>query len=244
MSTKNSTDHLFAVKPVAILVDGGFFLKRYSKCYQGGNDHAPKKVIQNMYTMLMSHVKNAKLYRILFYDCSPLDKKAHNPITNKCIDFGKSNQAKFRNECHAELKKLRKVALGLGYLKASNDWLIKTDMTKQLLNGRINVDNLKENDVTFDIRQKGVDMKIGLDIASLSYKGLVDRIILVSGDADFVPAAKLARREGIDFILDPMWKNIDISLHEHIDGLKSTCPKPSYQPQKNHNIDLKKQLSC
>ena len=30
-------------------------------------------------------------------------------------------------------------------------------------------------------------------------------IILVAVDSDFVPAAKLARREGIDFILDPMW---------------------------------------
>jgi uncharacterized LabA/DUF88 family protein len=69
-------------------------------------------------------------------------------------------------------------------------------------------------------------MRIGLDIASLSYKRLVDRIILISGDSDFVPAAKVARREGIDFILDPMWNAIDNSLFEHIDGLRSTIPKP------------------
>ncbi|MFD2722216.1 NYN domain-containing protein [Ignatzschineria indica] len=47
-------------------------------------------------------------------------------------------------------------------------------------------------------------MKIGIDISSLTLKKLVKQIILIAGDADFVPAAKLARREGIDFILDPM----------------------------------------
>ncbi len=70
-------------------------------------------------------------------------------------------------------------------------------------------------------------MRIGLDIASLAFKKQVDQIVLVAGDADFVPAAKLARREGIDFVLDPMWAAISDDLNEHVDGLRSTCPKPS-----------------
>ena len=44
---------------------------------------------------------------------------------------------------------------------------------------------------------------------------------LIAGDSDFVPAAKFARKEGVDFILDPMMNHIDPSLHEHIDGLMS-----------------------
>ncbi len=64
-------------------------------------------------------------------------------------------------------------------------------------------------------------MRIGLDIASLAYKKQIDQIILIAGDSDFVPAAKLARREGIDFILDPMWAIIKENLFEHIDGLMS-----------------------
>lgn len=70
-------------------------------------------------------------------------------------------------------------------------------------------------------------MRIGIDIASLAYKKQVDRIVLIAGDSDFVPAAKLARREGIDFVLDPMWAPIKPDLFEHIDGLKSTFPDPS-----------------
>ena len=47
----------------------------------------------------------------------------------------------------------------------------------------------------------------------------VDKIVLISGDSDFVPASKIARREGIDFILNPMGNHIGTSLEEHIDGL-------------------------
>lgn len=64
-------------------------------------------------------------------------------------------------------------------------------------------------------------MKIGLDIGTFSYKRLVDQIVLISGDNDFVPAAKLARTEGIVFILDPHGMHINENLLEHIDVLCS-----------------------
>lgn len=81
--------------------------------------------------------------------------------------------------------------------------------------------NFGIRDVSLGLRQKGVDMRIGLDIASIALKKQADTIVLVSGDSDFVPAAKLARREGVEFILDPMWQKISDDLFEHIDGLFS-----------------------
>ncbi|WP_338506169.1 NYN domain-containing protein [Pseudomonas poae] len=60
-----------------------------------------------------------------------------------------------------------------------------------------------------------------MDITTLAMDRLVDVIVLVAGDSDFVPAAKLARMKGIDFILDPMWANTSSSLSEHVDGLRS-----------------------
>jgi len=98
---------------------------------------------------------------------------------------------------------------------------------------KITAADLTEADVKYEVRQKGVDMRIGLDIASMAFKKQVDQIILVAGDSDFVPAAKLARREGLDFILDPMWASIRDDLHEHIDGLRSVFnrkPKPPIRP--------------
>lgn len=183
-----------------------------------------------MYTMAMKHVgsKNT-LYRIFYYDCLPLDKKAHNPISSKAIDFSKTPEYTFKMSLINALKRKRKVALRMGTLKDNKNWMIRPAVVKELLRGTKSIKDLVDGDVYLDVKQKGIDMKIGTDIASLALKGFVDTIVLFSGDSDFVPAAKLARREGIDFILDPMGANVEPQLFEHIDGMQSVSP---YSPKK------------
>ncbi len=218
---------------VAILVDGTFFLKRYRSLSKHKSDFDPYDPVQtakDFQKITRDHLKSKNeeyhLYRIFYYDCFPFSKREHNPITGKVVDFSKSIIAKFRLAFFEELKKQRKVALRLGVVKDHAAWVLRKEKTKELLHKKITVADLQEDDVYYDLSQKGVDMRIGLDIAALSYKRLVDKIILISGDSDFVPAAKVARREGIDFVLDPMWNHIDNSLFEHIDGLRSTIPRP------------------
>jgi hypothetical protein len=72
---------------------------------------------------------------------------------------------------------MRKVALRLGELADRRRWRIRSEVTRQLLSGALQLQDLKENDVTYDVQQKGVDRKMALDIAGLAYKRLVDRII-------------------------------------------------------------------
>jgi uncharacterized LabA/DUF88 family protein len=217
-------------KRVAVLIDGGFFRKRYPEVY-GSLPALPSELAKKLYGMAMSHAGGlADLYRIFYYDCPPLSKKAHNPVTGKAIDFSKSAQAIYMNSYIEELKKKRKMALRLGHVRDFGEWTIRPRYTKDIVRGNLDPKLLKENDVVYDMKQKGVDMKIGVDIATLALKKLVGKIILIAGDADFVPAAKLARREGIDFVLDPMWCHIHPDLHEHIDGLESKCPKPKTKP--------------
>jgi uncharacterized LabA/DUF88 family protein len=57
------------------------------------------------------------------------------------------------------------------------------------------------------------------------------RLVLVTGDSDFVPAAKLARREGVEFLLDPLWQQVSDELNEHVDGVVSAFPKPAVAGQ-------------
>lgn len=192
----------------------------------------PERTANDLWEMCLKHLKQAKneqfdLYRIFYYDCLPYDKKQHNPVNGRSIDFKKTDQYNFQVEFFEELKKKRKIALRLGVLEDRKRWIIKPDKTKDLLKKNITVDDLTEDDVQFDFAQKRVDIKIGLDIASITLKNQVDQIILVSGDSDFVPAAKLARREGIDFLLDPMWNPIKPHLFEHIDGMVSRIRKPT-----------------
>lgn len=220
--------------PTAILIDGAYFIKRYRKI-EPHNSHDSKRAAEVAFRWAVTHLVEGKngarkkhdLYRIFFYDCPPLQMKLHHPLTKKAVDFGKSNEAIFRLELHENLKKKRKVALRLGHLAGDTPWTIKPQVIDDLLKGKRRFDTLEDIDVIPAVRQKGVDMRIGIDIASLAFKKQVDQIVLIAGDADFVPAAKMARREGIDFILDPMWQSIPANLNEHIDGLRSTCPHPN-----------------
>ena len=217
----------------AILVDGGFYRKK-AYYYWGQKSPADRANELSDYCMqlLQNRTEQRKLYRIFYYDCPPIHKKVFHPLLNKTIDLGKSDEYKWTNEFYKELHCKRKFAIRLGQLsEGTAQYALKHDATKKLMRGEIKVSDLTENDFRFTVEQKGVDMRIGVDIISMALKKQVQQIILISGDSDFVPAAKQARREGIDVILAPMGANIKPDLHEHIDGLinKTLEPKSNNQ---------------
>jgi uncharacterized LabA/DUF88 family protein len=107
----------------------------------------------------------------------------------------------FRKDLHSELLKKRKVALRLGHLSPDTPWTVE-ERINALPKKQVQFSELTDEDVRPRFA-KGWDMRVGLDIASLSYKRQVDQIVLMAGDADFVPAAKLARRRH-RFRSDPM----------------------------------------
>lgn len=210
----------------AIMVDGGFYRQRAYKYYgeKTGKDRADE--LENY---CRAHIRDKheqrELYRVFYYDCPPVSKKLYHPLLKKQIDFEKSELFSWMQEYIAELTHRRKFCLRMGKLAEEQaSFNLREDTTRRLCNGTLKFEDLTEDDFKLQITQKGVDMKIGIDIASLAYKRLVDQIILISGDSDFVPAAKLARREGIDVILDPMRANIRDDLFEHIDGMRTKVP--------------------
>jgi uncharacterized LabA/DUF88 family protein len=167
------------------------------------------------------------LYRIFYYDCPPSEKVVYHPLTQKSVNLAKTDDYRWMTDFHAALLKKRKVALRRGEtLETQSGYQIKAQPLKKLLRGEISVADLEADDFLLDITQKGVDMRVGLDIAALAATEPVNQIIMISGDSDFVPAGKHARRSGIDFVLDPMWAQITDSLHEHIDGLWQ-CVRPN-----------------
>jgi len=212
----------------AVLVDGAFYKKRSELIY---GKMRPDDWVENLMSQCFKHLKHkgskSELYRIFYYDCEPLGKKVTHPLTGKTIDYSKTDDYKEGMEFLDLLRHKRKVALRLGKLTGNgSDFILPSYNVKKICNEKLTFDKLKPNHFKLSIRQKGVDMRLGIDIASLSYKKQVDRIVLIAGDSDFVPAAKLARREGIDFILDPMWNQVSSDLVEHVDGLYSKCDKP------------------
>lgn len=233
------------MKKVAILVDGGFY-RKVAKYLWG--EKTPEDRVDELVRYCRLHLKDRDvytkdgdkkvyqyndLYRIFYYDCAPIDKTIFNPLTQKNFNFSKSTTYIWMNKFLNTLKQRRKVALRMGFFADEEmNYIFSPDTVKKLCKKTITIDDIQERDLVLNMRQKGVDMKIGLDIASLAYKKLVDQIVLISGDSDFVPAAKLARIEGIDFIVDSLGMKINDNLTEHIDGLRTY-----YKMYSNFNSD-------
>lgn len=213
----------------AILVDGGFYRKRAAHLWgKKTAEERAKELSAYCHAHMQDRDGNAsrELYRIFYYDCKPIGRRSiYHPLTKRNVDLDKSETYTWTLTFLEELKKRRKFALRLGELSNQACYNLRPDVTKKLLAGTRTLDSLTEEDFMFVAQQKGVDMRIGIDISSLAFKKQVDQIILIAGDSDFVPAAKLVRREGIDFILDPMWADIKEDLFEHIDGLRSQWKK-------------------
>ena len=253
------------IRRIAILIDGGFYLKRLKHIVPEGNRSSPKAVAETTAFYCRNIVKyltpknndphhwREHVYRFFFYDALPYDATAHNPLSNLQIKFSDTEEYKFRHSLFEELRKRRNFALRLGKVEKEGDWNPSDPRTtKKLLRIKRFLDQFDENSkdlpqftpaektewesclltwkeltpesIRPGFRQKGVDMRIGVDIASLTLKQHVDTIILCTGDSDFVPAAKLARREGIEFLLDPLGQNIKDDLNEHIDGIVNGFP--------------------
>lgn len=220
---------------VAILVDGGFYRKRANHLF--GQKTASERATE-LYDYCQRHLHqnnvDTYLYRIFYYDCPPSDKNIFHPYLRKNINLKKTDLYVWMNSFINELKSKRKFAIRLGRLSDTETrYILKPDVVKSLFTDKIAIGEITESDFMLDIKQKTIDMKLGTDIASMALKKQVDQIILIAGDSDFVPAAKLARREGVDFILDPMGHPISDDLNEHIDGIRS----------KIHSVKLKQYIS-
>jgi uncharacterized LabA/DUF88 family protein len=260
------------IRRIAILIDGGFFLKRLPKLLDPAFCTTPKQVAESARHLCKRHVLRLTgadegqdadgrwldhVYRLFFYDATPYEGVSHHPILNERIEFAKTDVAEFRKQLFNQLRRKRKFALRLGHVNKESEWRINPRLTKKLLKTRDWIEridkallkgegvralshddalemqrlldawrSLDERSVAYGLRQKGVDMRVGLDIASIALKKQADTVILVTGDSDFVPAAKLARREGVEFIVDPLWQSVSDDLFEHVDGIITVFQKP------------------
>lgn len=242
----------FLVYPMAtaILVDGAFFLRRFKASFPDHDRDNATSVAHGLsllaywhlaqrispaavYTQLNSGstlADSSEFYRLFFYDCAPLEKRMHTPLGKQPVNFAKSPEALFRRDLHRAILTQRKVALRLGRLNETSRWRLTEAATARLIDDPA---SFMPTDLDFEIdtKQKGVDMRLGLDVASLAFKRQVDQIVIVAADADFVPAAKLARREGIDVVLDRMGDHrAAADLLEHVDALRDCfLPRPEAQ---------------
>ena len=232
-SKEITTYPIVASMKTAVLVDLSFFIQRYNTLKKI-DEMTPEELAKRLKDYVWESIKRNKdyLYRVYVYDCEPLDKNVPMPPinkTDKSKNLGKTSTFKFRTKLLEYLRQQPYFAIRLGEIDENAfQWKLK-DYKKfiQILRKEIDIDTLRDEDFTLDIRQKGVDIKIGLDIATLANKHQVEKIILITADSDFIPAIKHARKESVIVQLDPMQTpntQIQKGLLEHIDLLSSVFP--------------------
>jgi uncharacterized LabA/DUF88 family protein len=202
------------MKKTALLIDAGWFLKGLADQISVKWPSA-KQVCTAVKSTLL---ETEDLYRIFYYDCRPFDGTVTNPISGASDDFTKKPAFAGRNKFLDAMEQEEFVALRLGELKMQG-WDIRPTFKNSLQNGAVS--KMTEDDMHPNFKQKGVDMKIGIDVASLAFKRIVDRIVLFSNDADMIPAMKLARREGVQIFLAQLTtRPLTKQIVAHSDGIR------------------------
>ncbi len=202
------------MKKTAILLDMGFVFHKLKNLL---GKRQPTAIEIRQFAMKCLE-KDEEFFRIYCYDCPPYGEKQTHPLNKTTIDFATTPTFTNRTKVISELKIMDNIAFRSGEL-SFDGWIISKRATKDILKAnRAFIDD----DFTPDIKQKGVDIKIGLDVAWLSSKSIVERLILVTADSDFVPPMKFARREGVQVILVTLGHlQVKNELKEHADELRS-----------------------
>ncbi len=139
------------------------------------------------------------LFRVFYYDCPPFGGKETNPISGQMVDFKPLGKFQARTLFLKEMGEKPFVALRLGEAR-NRGWTLSDSFIKRAMGAKVHIPPAA-TDVFVNLEQKGVDMRIGIDVATLALKRIADRIVLISGDTDMIPAMKLARREGVQVAL-------------------------------------------
>ncbi len=196
---------------VAILIDGGFFQYMAKKLI--GNPPNNENIMQFAHACARPE---EQIFRIFYYNAYPYPGKLRNPLSQAGAGSGKETFVAERTKQFDALAQENLIAFRRGTIQF-NGWKIREKTAADLIAGK-RTSPLTDSDVVADFKQKAVDIKIGLDVAWLSSRRLVEKMILVTGDTDFVPAMKHARREGVQVVVVEFpGQRLSPSLREHSD---------------------------
>lgn len=166
------------------------------------------------------HLATYELMRIYYYDAPPSSETVQLPVTGADYPLAATERARHAQSLYDQLELSDRFALRMGETQLSPFvWKLKPNKVSQLIK---QPRELTDGDFILDIGQKGVDIRIGLDMARLALRDTVRAVAVVTGDSDFVPAFKFVRREGVKVMLCTMGhKGARRELKAHADFVLS-----------------------
>lgn len=163
-----------------VFIDGGHLRVLVR---QAGNEYDPDFIEAVAFACV---AEDESLLRVLHYDCAPYHGNLKLPVSGELAPFQGSD------EWLKVLAAKPRFAVRLGALKFRGFKPKRVPIASA---------NLFDADFQPRFEQKGVDMRIGLDIASNADDRSIDRIVLIAGDTDCLPAMKVARTAGLQVVL-------------------------------------------
>lgn len=164
-----------------------------------------------------SLVDGEALLRVLFYDCAPFTGTVKLPVSQRKKTFIGSDG--WLNA----LARKDYFAVRLGVLKFRG-WLAKPPSG--------NGEGLSDKDFRPNFEQKGVDMRIGLDIAHFCAERSAERLVVITNDTDLLPALKYARRSGLQIaIVQFPRKKLATELTHHADFVRKIAWPDDLEPE-------------
>lgn len=195
----------------AILIDAGFVKFALKEKRESPPIDAPLMKSFIACIGALPALEGARLHRVYYYDAKPLTGKVASP-DGSVYDMSATKMTQISNTQHLAFARLPHVAMRFGEL-SFRGWRVK----ERYLKKPKTISAITPAQLEPNVQQKGVDMRIGLDIAALTLKHQADIIVLVTGDSDLVPAMKFARREGAQLILVTLGSNVKETMYDHAD---------------------------
>lgn len=170
-------------KKIAVMLDGGH-VRVHAK--RAGKNFDPEYIEK---VGLACAAEGEVIHRIMYYDCPPFAGTALLPVSGERKTFtAKDDWLKLLS--YKELFSVR-----LGILKFRG-FVLKKERIPYTPG-----EPLTDDDFYPEFEQKGVDMRIGIDMATIASNRSVELIALATNDTDCIPAMKHARRAGLQVAL-------------------------------------------
>ena len=196
----------------ALLLDGGFVIKKL----QIANRHFPTAdEIEELCRSINASdgLSGSSLLRIYFYHARPASDELVNPIDRSETRLADTPIFRSHERLIDTLELRPNFAVRLGETVA-NGWAVGQRAMENLTQ---TPRAIEARDLVPNISQKGVDLRIGLDISRIALQKLAETIVVVTGDSDLIPAFKFARREGLRVHLHTMGHGVRRDLKAHAD---------------------------
>ncbi len=203
----------------AILLDGGFVTKKLQEKLK-----EPPKAddVVSLCTEISANdeLQHYELLRTYFYDAPPSQETVQYPVSRTTYPLATTERAKHAQSLYDQLELRPGFALRMGETRLTpQKWKLKPRSVEQISR---EPRPLEDRDFVLDINQKGVDIRIGLDMARLALRDMVRAVVVVTADSDFVPAFKFVRREGVKVMLSTLGhKGARRELKAHADFVLS-----------------------